>query len=86
MNQAASILRALAVPSRMGVYQALGASGAAVGRVAQDLGLAQATVSHHLKVLKRAGLIEMRIHGRQHIYRRRGLWYLVQGASEESGR
>jgi len=36
-----------------------------VGELGADLGLAPSTVSHHLKELRQAGLLEMERHGKQ---------------------
>ena len=80
MSGVSSVLAALAVPSRMAIYQALGEDGRPVGHLARELNLAQSTVSHHLRVLRRAQLVEFVRRGREHRYRWRRLrWYLVQG-------
>lgn len=66
-NQAVSQLAALAQEHRLAVFRLLvqqGAQGLAVGRIAEALGLANATLSFHLKTLAQAGLIEARQDGR----------------------
>ena len=66
-NQAVTQLAALAQENRLAVYRLLvqqGLPGMAVGRIAEALGLANATLSFHLKTLSQAGLIEARQDGR----------------------
>jgi ArsR family transcriptional regulator len=60
-------LAALAQESRLAIFRLLvqqGPEGLAVGRIAEALGLANATLSFHLKTLAQAGLIEARQRGR----------------------
>ena len=60
-------LAALAQEHRLAIFRLLvqqGAAGLAVGRIADTLGLANATLSFHLKTLAQAGLIEARQDGR----------------------
>jgi ArsR family transcriptional regulator len=66
-NTAVSQLAALAQESRLAIFRLLvqqGAEGLAVGKIAEALGLANATLSFHLKTLAQAGLIEARQDGR----------------------
>ncbi|WP_420456923.1 ArsR/SmtB family transcription factor [Rubrivirga sp.] len=50
--------KALAHPARLAILKTLGARGQCVcGEVVEVVGLAQSTVSQHLKVLREAGLI-----------------------------
>ena len=52
------VAKALASPVRLRILQTLGARGTCVcGDVVGVLGLAQSTVSQHLKVLREAGLV-----------------------------
>jgi ArsR family transcriptional regulator len=54
----ARLARALGHPARVAIVRMLARSGACVcGDIVDQLPLAQATVSQHLKVLKTAGLI-----------------------------
>jgi arsenate reductase len=54
----AALAKALANPARVKILRRLGADSACTcGDLVQVLGLAQATVSQHLKVLKAAGLV-----------------------------
>ncbi|GAA5158708.1 metalloregulator ArsR/SmtB family transcription factor [Viridibacterium curvum] len=60
-------LAALAQESRLAVFRLLvqhGEAGLTVGRIAESLGLANATLSFHLKTLAQAGLILPRQEGR----------------------
>jgi ArsR family transcriptional regulator len=50
--------KALAHPARLAILRTLGARGECVcGEVVEVVGLAQSTVSQHLKVLREAGLV-----------------------------
>jgi ArsR family transcriptional regulator len=58
--------KALAEPARVAIVNRLASSGeACVCDLVEVLGLAQPTVSHHLKILREAGLID---------HERRGTW------------
>lgn len=60
-------LAALAQENRLAIFRLLvqqDAAGLAVGQIAETLGLANATLSFHLKTLTQAGLIEARQDGR----------------------
>ena len=53
-----AVAKALASPVRLQILQTLGARGTCVcGDVVETLGMAQSTVSQHLKVLREAGLV-----------------------------
>ncbi|MBL4678446.1 MAG: winged helix-turn-helix transcriptional regulator [Mucilaginibacter sp.] len=63
-NKLAVQLKAIAHPARIAILQELIKANACVcGDLANDLGLAQATISQHLKELKNAGLIQGTIEG-----------------------
>lgn len=62
-------LAALADPSRRAIVQRLARGEAAAGDLAALVDLSQPTVSHHLKVLARAGLIEARPEGTRRVFR-----------------
>ena len=63
-NRFAVMLKALAHPARIAILQQLIKANACVcGSLVDDLGLAQATISQHLKELKTAGLIQGTIEG-----------------------
>ena len=61
--------KALSHPARIAILRTLGARGECVcGEVVEVVGLAQSTVSQHLKVLREAGLITGTTAGRQSCY------------------
>ena len=70
IEQLAKISRALADPTRLRIYEAIAASDEIYcGELVEREGLAPGTVSHHLKVLAEAELIDSRREG-QFIYNR----------------
>jgi len=63
-NRLAQMLKALAHPARIAIIQQLQKTNACIcGDLVDELGLAQATISQHLKELKHAGLIKGTIDG-----------------------
>ncbi|RYY21465.1 MAG: ArsR family transcriptional regulator [Chitinophagaceae bacterium] len=63
-NRLATMMKALAHPARIAIIQYLIKSNACIcGDLVDELGLAQATISQHLKELKSAGLIQGTIEG-----------------------
>lgn len=63
-NDLAAIAKALAHPARIAILQHLVKKNACVcGDLVDELGLAQATTSQHLKELKTAGFIQGNIEG-----------------------
>lgn len=63
-NQLAVQLKAIAHPARIAILQELIRANACIcGELVLELGLAQATISQHLKELKNAGLIQGTIEG-----------------------
>lgn len=63
-NLLATMIKALAHPARIAILQHLIKTNACVcGSIVEELGLAQATISQHLKELKNAGLIQGTIDG-----------------------
>ncbi|MFI5161315.1 MAG: ArsR/SmtB family transcription factor [Sphingobacteriales bacterium] len=63
-NRLAVMLKALAHPARIAILQQIIKANACIcGDLVDDLGLAQATISQHLKELKNAGLIQGTIEG-----------------------
>jgi DNA-binding transcriptional ArsR family regulator len=68
-NRLATMMKALAHPARIAILQELIKTNACVcGDLVTDLGLAQATISQHLKELKNAGLIKGNIDGTRVCY------------------
>ncbi len=71
-DRLAGALRVLADPARLrllGLIQAQPESEACVCHLTEPLGLSQPTVSHHLKVLLNAGLVEREQRGSWAFYR-----------------
>jgi predicted transcriptional regulator len=63
-NKLAVQLKAIAHPARIAILQVLIKANACIcGDLVEELGLAQATISQHLKELKNAGLIQGTIEG-----------------------
>src|SRR6201996_6888715 len=63
-NKLAVQLKAIAHPARIAILQELIRANACIcGDLVGELGLAQATISQHLKELKNAGLIQGTIEG-----------------------
>ena len=63
-NKMAVMMKALAHPARIAIIQQLIRTNACIcGDLVDELGLAQATISQHLKELKNAGLIKGTIEG-----------------------
>lgn len=72
MNEAAEALdrtfHALADPNRRAILAIVRKRRAAVGEVADALGMSQQMVSHHLKVLRTAGLVTGSRSGTRHLF------------------
>jgi len=65
-----SVLRALADPTRRGLYErVIAAEEITVGGLTHGSGVSQGAVSQHLKTLKQAGLVSERPEGRRVFYR-----------------
>lgn len=63
-NQLALVAKAMAHPARIAIIEYLVKSNSCVcGDIVDEIGLAQATVSQHLKELKNAGIIKGTIEG-----------------------
>jgi ArsR family transcriptional regulator len=62
----AARFKALADPARVAIVNRLASGEACVCQFTEPLGLSQPTVSHHLKILREAGLVEQAS--------RRGTW------------
>jgi ArsR family transcriptional regulator, arsenate/arsenite/antimonite-responsive transcriptional repressor len=63
------LLAALADPARQDLVQLLARTELNVGELAERVTLSRPTVSHHLGILKRAGLVRTRKEGREVYYR-----------------
>jgi predicted transcriptional regulator len=63
-NELANLLKAMAHPARIAILQAIiKANSCICGELVDELGLAQPTISQHLKELKNAGIIQGTIEG-----------------------
>ncbi len=68
-NELATLAKALAHPARIAILENLFKMNACVcGDLVLEVGLAQATVSQHLKELKNAGLIQGTVEGTSTCY------------------
>jgi len=63
------VARALGDPARLRILRALSAREISCQELTRLFALAQATISHHLKVLSDAGLVTVRKGGAFHFYR-----------------
>lgn len=63
------VLEAIAEPHRRRILDVLREGESAVGDLVAQLGLTQPLVSKHLRVLREAGLVEVRVDGQRRIYR-----------------
>jgi predicted transcriptional regulator len=63
-NKFSTLLKAIAHPARIAILQQIISANACIcGDLVDELGLAQATISQHLKELKSAGIIQGTIEG-----------------------
>ena len=62
------VFAALAAPQRQQILRLVRDGPMSVGEIADGCGASQQAVSHHLQVLKGAGLVEMQRSGRRHLY------------------
>ena len=68
-NKLALMMKALAHPARIAIIQHLIKADACIcGDLVDELGLAQATISQHLKELMKAGLIDGTVDGPRSCY------------------
>lgn len=63
-----AVLRALADDSRRTILETLAGGPATAGELAAMLPIARPGVSRHLRVLREAGLVDVRRHAQQRIY------------------
>lgn len=64
-----SPFEALAEPNRRRILDALMAGEQPAGNIVQALAISQPGVSKHLKILKAAGLVQVRADGQRRLYR-----------------
>ena len=63
-----SFAKALADATRQRIMRACCCEWVSVGELVEQIGLKQPTVSHHLAILRDAGLVEVRHEGKQTFY------------------
>jgi DNA-binding transcriptional ArsR family regulator len=63
------LLRAIAHPARRRILALAADEPVSAGDLARTLGLANATTSEHLKVLRKTRLVTMTVHGTWRLYR-----------------
>ena len=66
-----SVFEVLAEPNRRRILDLLREGEQAVGDLVSGLGISQPAVSKHLRVLRRAGLVEVRADAQRRLYRLR---------------
>lgn len=67
-ERCSEFLKAIADPERLKIVQCLETGPKAVGEIAKLLQTADANASHHLRVLKNAGLVDREKQGRSVVY------------------
>jgi DNA-binding transcriptional ArsR family regulator len=68
----ADVFNAVAEPRRRQILDALAGGELPVNDLVDRLGMAQPQVSKHLRVLREVGAVEVRVDGRQRLYRLHG--------------
>lgn len=63
------VLEVLAEPHRRRILDRLRSGEASVGALVDEIGISQPLVSKHLRVLREAGLVDVRVDGRRRLYR-----------------
>ena len=58
--------KALSHPIRRGIVERLGSGPATVGEVTKGFGVSKPTITKHVKVLERSGVVVRKIEGRTH--------------------
>jgi DNA-binding transcriptional ArsR family regulator len=66
-NSLSLTFQAMSDPARRAILMRLSTGAAPVGELARPLAMTAPAVSHHLKVLERAGLVERRADGQQRV-------------------
>jgi DNA-binding transcriptional ArsR family regulator len=68
-SPAGDVIEVLAEPNRRRILDLLKDGERPVGELVDELGLAQPTVSKHLRTLRDAGLVEVRVDAQRRLYR-----------------
>ncbi len=71
-----SFFKALSDPNRLKIVALLAKEALSVEQLAEMLGLSSSTVSHHLSLLSRAGLVSARAEGYYSVYRLEVTWLM----------
>jgi DNA-binding transcriptional ArsR family regulator len=66
-----SVFEIIAEPNRRAILRLLVSSQQSVGEIERQLGMAQPTVSKHLRVLREAGFVESTVDAQRRLYRLR---------------
>jgi ArsR family transcriptional regulator, arsenate/arsenite/antimonite-responsive transcriptional repressor len=69
LSESVEFAKAIADSTRQKIMRFCCCEWRSVGEVAENMGVTQPTVSHHLAVLRAAGLVEIRNEGKQTFYR-----------------
>ena len=64
-----SVFEIIAEPNRRAILNLLASSEQSVGEIERQLGMAQPTVSKHLRVLRDAGFVEATVDAQRRLYR-----------------
>ena len=64
-----SVFEIIAEPNRRAILSLLVSSQQSVGEIERQLGMAQPTVSKHLRVLREAGFVESSVDAQRRLYR-----------------
>src|SRR5215217_4510728 len=64
-----SVFEIIAEPNRRAILSLLASSEQSVGDIERQLGMAQPTVSKHLRVLRDAGFVESTVDAQRRLYR-----------------
>jgi DNA-binding transcriptional ArsR family regulator len=64
-----SVFEVLAEPNRRHILDRLRADERAVGELVDELQISQPAVSKHLRILREAGMVEVRVDGQRRLYR-----------------
>ena len=64
-----SVFEVIAEPNRRAILGLLASSQQSVGEIERQLGMAQPTVSKHLRVLREAGFVESTVDAQRRLYR-----------------
>ena len=68
IERLAAFGKALSDPTRQKIMKLVCCQWKNVTELVKETGMAQSTVSHHLAILKQAGLVDMRSEGKQSYY------------------